>query len=331
MKRANLAVLCLIMGACVHTGAEGQQAVSEVVGCSDPEVVMACQGDAILTQAALDGAVSRIPEDQRLMYMRDGANVDQMIKNLLRAEVIALDAEKQGFADDPVVRERVMLAARKELAEAWMEELVELAPEADYEAMAYEDYLAYPEKYSSAPTVDVTHILISTDSHTTGEAEELALELRSRLEQDPRQFDALVMEYSEDPGKEENQGKYTGVARGQLLKPFEEVAFSMDTPGEISQPVLTDYGYHLVRLDALQPAVLPPYEEVREEAIEKMKTEYKADYRANYLQALLLAPVQFPPGAVEVMVRRYFGEDLEQAPIFSEEGIIIPDDESEQP
>lgn len=288
---------------------------------SDPQTVFAYQGQAVLTQAALDGAFSRIPEQYRLMFIRDGAKVDKLVKNLLQAEVVARDAEKSGFSQDAVVQERVLLAARKELAEAWLDELVKRAPAADYAAMAREDYLAHPEAYSSPATVDVTHILIDTKKRPPGEAEALALELQARLEQDPGLFDALVQEYSDDPGKAENSGRYLQMKRGQMVKPFEDAAFAMHTVGEITAPVETEYGFHLIRLDQKNEPVLQPFERVKAEAMEKMKAGYIADYRSRYLQKLLQDPIEFPEGSVDIMARRHFGEDLEKAPVFTEEGI----------
>jgi peptidyl-prolyl cis-trans isomerase C len=288
---------------------------------SNPQTVFAYQGEAVLTQVALDGAFSRIPEEYRLAFIRDGAKVDKLVKNLLQAEVVARDAEQSGFSQEIEVQQRVLLAARKELAEAWLDELVKLAPAADYAAMAREDYQAHPEAYSSAATVDVTHILIGTDKRPHDEAEAIALELQARVEQDPALFDGLVQEYSDDPGKDENSGRYLQVKRGQMVKPFEDAAFTLRTVGEITAPVETEYGFHLIRLDQKNEPVLQPFERVKAEAMEKIKARYLADYRTRYLQKLLQDPIEFPEGSVEVMARRHFGEDLEKAPVFTEEGI----------
>ena len=298
-----------------------QDAPAGRAACENPELIFACKGDAVLSQADLDAAFSRIPESDRLMFIRDGAQVDKLVASMMQYELIALDAEREGFAQEPVIERRVRLAARAELASAWMEELTQRAPEADYAAMAYEDYLANPAKYSSSPTIDVSHILISAESRTSGEAEELAGELYARLQDDPEQFNALVMEYSDDPGKIKNGGRYEKVSRGQMAKPFEDVAFSLQSVGEISEPVETGFGYHIIRLDARQEAVLTPFEDVKGQIMEAMKQKYLADYRLGYLKRLMMEPTVFPNGAVEVMVRRYFGDDLEKAPIFTEEGV----------
>lgn len=59
-----------------------------------PEEVLAYQGDAVLTHDMMEGAFSRIPEDLRLIFVRDGEKVDQLVRSLLQSEVVAMDAEK---------------------------------------------------------------------------------------------------------------------------------------------------------------------------------------------------------------------------------------------
>lgn len=321
MRNIHREIACLVVLSGLSGWLYAQDTPPDSLVCGDPQVVFACQGDAKLSQVALDGAFSRVPEGDRLIFVRDGAQVDQMVRGLLRAEVVALDAEASGFDQDPIVQQRLQLAVRKELATAWLEKLVTLAPEADYAAMAYEDYLAHPENYSDPATVDVTQILIGTDDRTSGEAEEIAIDLRVRLKQDPTQFDALVVEYSDDPGKASNAGKYTGVKRGRMVKPFEDAAFAMQEVGEISEPVESEFGFHLIRLDARQEAVLIPFGKVKVKAEANVRKKHLDVYRDNYLKRLLQNPIQFPPGSVEVMARRYFGENLEDAPIYTEEAI----------
>ena len=327
MKQLKLGLAGFLLFAGLSGVLTAQEEHPESTDRNDPNIVFAYQGEAILTQAALDGAFSRIPEEVRLMFVRDGAKVDQLVKSLLQAEILALDADANGFSQDPIVQERVRLAARKELAEAWVEELLLRAPNADYAAMAKEDYLVNPEKYSTEATVDVTHILIGTENRLPSEAEAIVVELNETLQQDPAQFDALVMEYSDDPGKSANNGKYKDMTKKQLVKPFADVAFSMDTVGEISPPVETEFGFHLIRLDGKKEAVLPPFEQVKDQAELEMKQKHISSYQNQYMQRLLQFPVEFPQGSVEIMARRYFGENLENAPIFTEDGVIIEEDE----
>lgn len=321
MKFTNMRVACLLMSLGMAQALQAQDGLAEAADCSDPQRVLACQGKAVLTQAAIDGAFSRIPDDKRLDFIRNGARVDQMVKDLLHIELMALDAEANGFASEALVQQRVLLAARMALSDAWTEELAKRAPEADYAAIAYENYLANPAAWSSDATVDVTHILVSTKSRTIGEGEAIAGELHGRLVRDPALFDALVMEYSDDPGKSSNGGKYTGMKFAELVKPFAEAAFALQNPGEISQPVETEYGIHLIRLDGKNEVVLQPWDKVKKKAIDQAKAGHIDAYRVSYLRKLMNLPIEFPAGSIEVMARRWFGEDLEKAPIFTEEGV----------
>ena len=319
MKRVRTSAAIVLLVIASTQTLKGQSTTAEPQ-CTDPNQVFACQGDAVLTQTAIDGAFSRIPEKDRLMFIRDGAKVDMMVKSLLRAELVALDAEKAGFAAQPEVQQRLLLAARKELAEAWLQELGNRAPEVDYAAMAQEDYILNPESYRKPITLDVSHILIDTKQRTPEEALQFATQLKSELVADPNRFDEMVKEYSDDPSKGSNSGHFKNVKKGQMVKEFEAVSFAMKDTGELSDPVETEYGYHIIRLDKISGGNLPLYADVQDDALSRMKAKYLETYRTNYLQNLLKHPVALPEGSVEIMARRYFGDDLENAPIFTEDG-----------
>lgn len=281
---------------------------------NDPEVVFAYQGDAVLTQVGIDAAFSRIPPEHRLVFIRDGGKVDKLVRDIMKTEVIARDALENGFDEDPVIRERMLLAAHKTLAEAWIDQIAENAPEADYEAMAYEDYVAHPEEYMTPEYIDVTHILIGKDTRTDEDALALAQSVRERALESPESFTELVMEYSDDPAKETNEGSYLRVSRGKMAKPFEDAAFALEAEGAISKPVATDYGYHIIRLDKRYEPRQRPFDDVRKEAVAAMEAEHRARYQQTYIQALLADGIVLPEGSVEVMLKRYFGENLEDAP-----------------
>jgi len=276
----------------------------------------AIQGAAVLTQAEIDAAFSRIPAEFRLAFVRDGERVNQLLVSMLRSKLVAADAIAAGYDKEALTQNRMALAAEKELAEAWMAHVLENAPEADYEAIAYENYLAHPDKYTSEATVDVSHILVNSEVRSEEEALARALLIRQQLLDQPDRFDALVEEYSDDPGKASNNGRYQQVKRGQMVKAFEEMAFSMNTPGELSEPVETTYGYHIIRLNQAYPAGVAPFENVKANAIKQAREQYLSQYRIKYLKQLSSAPIELPDGAVEAMARRYFGDDLELSPDF---------------
>jgi parvulin-like peptidyl-prolyl isomerase len=92
----------------------------------------------------------------------------------------------------------------------------------------------------------------------------------------------------------------------------------MEVEGEISLPVETQYGFHIIRLNRRLPGVVPPFEQIKAQAVEHTRENYLKEYRRNYLRKLLSVPIEYPDGAIEDMVKRYFGENLELAPEFSQ-------------
>ncbi len=286
---------------------------------NDPNQVLVYQGDAVLTQNEIDAAFNEIPEHLRLAFIRDGAKVDQLAKSLLEAKMLSNDAVEHGLTDEPLVVAAMQMAATRELAKIWTKRIPELAPDADFEAMAKEDYLANPKSYDKSASIDITQILISTDERSLPEAEEIARDLKAKLDLEPEKFQEFVALYSDDDSKLTNFGQLKKVTKGKMVPPFENVAFAMETVGEISEPVTTQYGVHLIRLDAMNSAGIPPFEKVREEAIQKQKREYQQSYLRKYLSRLFSEPAVFPEGSVEVMAKRHFGENLELAPVFKED------------
>ena len=280
--------------------------------------VLAIQGDVVLTQAEIDAAFSKIPAQRRLAFIRNGDRVNRMIGDLLRIKIVVADAIAAGYDEDPLVKSRMSMAAEKELAEAWMAKVKQDTPAADYATLAHEYYLANPDAFMTQEIVDVSHILVNSEDRSEEEALQLASSIREQLLAEPARFEELVMEFSDDPSKGANQGRFARTKRGQMVKAFEDKAFTMENAGDISEPVATAYGYHIIRLNAKFPARPVPFEEVKAQAMTRAREKHLEAYRSRYLKQLLSDPIELPDGAVEAMAKRYFGEDLELWPVFEE-------------
>lgn len=282
------------------------------------EAPLARKGAVVLTQAEIDAAFGKIPPELRLPFIRNGEKVEELVRNLLTNKVLAEEARKAGFDQDKLVRLRLDFAVEAELAAEWLDQVVAEAPPADYEAIAYERYLVNPDAWKSPEQIDVSHILISSDNRSKEAAFELASGLYEQLLQDPTLYDSLVAEYSDDPSKVSNNGRFPRVKRDDMVKSFEEAAFAMSNPGDISAPVETNYGYHIIRLNEYIPSTVMPFEAIKEMAIEQSRTEYLNQYKKDYLRKTLADPLVLPDGATEEMAKRYFGEDLELAPVMGD-------------
>jgi peptidyl-prolyl cis-trans isomerase C len=316
MRFAIRAVCCSIIvsgfSQCLVSAAVAQDESAAPV--HDPAKVIAHQGEVVLTQLEIDAAFSKLPEEGRLRFIRDGAKVDQLIRALLRRKVVAAEAVKAGFDQDPLVAARMRLEAQKELVEAWLQKLTDEIPAADYEALAREDYLANPDRYRSDEVLDISHILIGTEARAGEEARALAAELERQLVEEPSRFDELIERYSDDPAKIDNGGRYREMRRGTMASEFEEAAFALAEAGAISEPVRTVYGWHIIRLNGRGGNERQEWSVVQEEAIARARSRHIATYRENYLRRVLAEPVEFPEGSVEIMAKRHFGENLELAP-----------------
>jgi len=315
MRNMHSIMSILILGALLAS-----PCVSAGEHAHDPAEVLAYQGDTVLTQSAIDGAFAQVPAEGRALFIRDREKVQFTINALLLNKKMAEEARAAGMDQDPLVHERLKLAVEKELALAWRERILEQAPEADYEAIAYEKYLANAEQFKSPETLDVSHILIKTDKRSDAEAAEIATGLAEQLKSDPGRFDEFVQKHSEDPSRYSNEGRFPEVQRGQMVAPFEKAAFAMQEPGEISEPVKSRFGYHIIRFNGRRAEAQLPFEDVRDRLVRVARKEHRERYRDQHIARLVNEPVEFPEGALEIMVKRHFGEKLERAPAVPGQG-----------
>ncbi|MEX1061419.1 MAG: peptidylprolyl isomerase, partial [Methyloceanibacter sp.] len=119
----------------------------------------------------------------------------------------------------------------------------------------------YDEKISQLKPeqeVHARHILVSTEA----EAKEVAERLKKGED-----FAAIAKEKSKDTGAE--GGDLGFFARGQMLKPFEEAAFALDV-GQISEPVQTQFGWHIIKVEAKRDQPLPTFDQVKEAIIAQL-------------------------------------------------------------
>lgn len=111
-----------------------------------------------------------------------------------------------------------------------------------------------------APKIMVSHIMISDKKGArTFDPEERINEIATMLKQG-QSFESLAKEYSDDKNSAVNGGKLKAFSKGELRAPeFEDAAYELKNIGEISDPIKTDFGWHIIRLDEIVPN--PTFEE----------------------------------------------------------------------
>ncbi|SCX42099.1 SurA N-terminal domain-containing protein [Variovorax sp. EL159] len=121
-------------------------------------------------------------------------------------------------------------------------------------------------RFGSKEERRASHILITAPTSMSAadraKAKAKAEELLAEVKKAPNTFADVARKNSQDPGSAEKGGDLDFVTRGAMVKPFEDAMFALKK-GEISGIVETEFGYHIIHLTDIKPAVVPPFEQVR--------------------------------------------------------------------
>lgn len=139
-------------------------------------------------------------------------------------------------------------------------------------------------------TATVRHILMLTQGKTPEEKVQIQAKMQDVLEKARKgeNFESLAKKYSEDPGSKNNGGLYNDFGRGDMVKAFEDAAFTLPV-GSISDLVETPYGYHIIKvidrkketrpLDTVRTEIETQLKSVKQDElltrlVDKLKTDY---------------------------------------------------------
>lgn len=223
------------------------------------------------------------------------------LDNLITKKIIELEADKQGIKvteaeiDEELAEladyyggEAAMTSAlamynitmdqvRDDLTvniklEKLMQSRIEIT---DEEIQEY--YAAHQEDFFNEEQIKVSHILV--------ESEEEAQEIKALLA-GGQDFAELAQERSTDPFTKDQGGDLGAVGRGEMVEEFEQAAFALK-PGQISDPVKSEYGYHIIKVDEKMEARQGTLEENKDKIREalfqqKMESEYSAWLEEQY-------------------------------------------------
>ncbi|PEX78190.1 peptidylprolyl isomerase PrsA [Bacillus cereus] len=164
--------------------------------------------------------------------------------------------------------ERIGLKNEDELKE-------KLKPEIAFEKAIKATVTEKDVKDNYKPEIKVSHILVKD--------EKTAKEVKEKVN-NGEDFAALAKQYSEDTGSKEQGGEIEGFAPGQTVKEFEEAAYKLDA-GQVSEPVKTSYGYHIIKVTDKKE--LKPFDEVKGEIRKDIEQQRLQDTTGKWKQQVV--------------------------------------------
>lgn len=269
-------------------------ASAQVGSVSPPDnQVVAKIGDKAVTEADLKEMSNAVPDKFKYYYQTPEGR-RQTLEYIVNVYALAAEAEKQGVDKRPDVQKLLSFTRNDLLARFYLEGLTkDLPAPTDAEAKAF-----YEQNKSEFVTPESIHL-----SHVLVESEKEAKDVLAKLKKGEK-FGDLASQVSICPSKDV-KGDLDWMPRGSLAPEIEEIAFTMKND-QITGPVKTKFGYHVILMHDKRPARENSYDQVKDLIIEQIKfLKQQEQYeriaealRKKYNVQILLpaAPAQANPG-----------------------------------
>lgn len=192
-----------------------------------------------------------------------------IVEQLITQRLLFIDASKNGMAFEKDYKEQLEIMKRDLLTSYALNKL--LASVEVTSAQCKEEYMKDPAKYSDQEKVSASHILV--------DSEEKANEILKKINDGEVSFEDAAKDNSSCPSSQSG-GVLGEFARGSMVPEFEQAAFSMELD-TVSEPVKTQFGYHLIKVTDKKEAQPMSFED----AEESIKQQLTADVRQKALES----------------------------------------------
>lgn len=216
--------------------------------------------------------------------MAPEAKRDYLITVLADVMLVAQAAEAKGVAETPDFKRRLAFARTRLLNDTMLQQESRAALTEQAMRKVYEDAI---KQIGAEKEVRARHILFRVeddkDEKASKEAEAKTTAVIARLRQG-EDFAKLAGDLTEDPSGKENGGDLGYFTKDQMVPEFAEVAFRLE-PGSISDPVKTQFGWHVIKVEDRRDRPVPEFEKVKEQIesflLRKAQSEFVAKLRAS--------------------------------------------------
>lgn len=198
----------------------------------------------------------------------------QFVENHIISRLIYDEGVRRGLDREADIQRRLDELKEHLVVQRVMEEQ-QSATVTDEEIKAYYD--SHQAEFSTEK-VKASHILV--------EDEALAKELHAKLKADKTQFATLAAEKSKDLSNAKRGGDLGSFGRGRMVKEFEDAAFALKADGDISEPVKTRFGWHIILRTGREEGSVQSFEQVKAQIKVKLVSDSRRDKTSGFLDGL---------------------------------------------
>lgn len=189
---------------------------------------------------------------QTAMQFQSPEGIKKVVGELINQELLYLDAKANNFQDEQAFKDQLETLKEGLLKQYSINKVLSQIEVSEDEVKSF--YEGNKENFKKPESILSSHILIDDEE----KANEIIDEIR-----EGKTFEQAAKEYSSCPSKDQG-GNLGETTRGKLVPEFEDVAFSMEI-GSVSQPVKTQFGYHIIKLQDKKESSDSTYDEVKDQ------------------------------------------------------------------
>jgi peptidyl-prolyl cis-trans isomerase C len=257
-------------------GSEAQKAAAD--SASDP--LVARVNGVEIRESDLSMAAQDIGQD--LQRMPPEQQREQLIGYLTSIILVSQQPDAKKAADDPDFQRHLAFLRNKLLMGAQLQQQARSAVTPEAEQQFYDEAVA---RMAGQEEVHVRHILVESED----EAKQIIEMIKNGGD-----FAAIAKEKSKDPGSAEEGGDLGYLTKDEQMVPeFLDVVFKM-SPGQMSNPVKTQFGWHIIKVEDRRPRALPPLATVKDQIDSVLVRRAQSEYITKLQQTAKIERLDHP-------------------------------------
>jgi peptidyl-prolyl cis-trans isomerase C len=219
--------------------------------------VLAVAAGNEITEKDLNSIISRYPEEQRGALQSD-VKKKQLLEQLISFELMNKFGKEIELDKTQEYKDAIESISKEVITSMAINKILSDITVTDDEVKKY--YEDNKETFAEPATVSARHILVETEEEAKKAKEEIASEKMS--------FGDAAMKYSTCPSNQQG-GNLGEFSKGMMVPEFEEAAFTSEI-GVVTEPVKTQFGYHLILVDAKNEASIKSFDEVKDSVLNQL-------------------------------------------------------------